>query len=76
MDSDKTPKTDFGWIRMGCYTLIIMAIWAVCWVVTTLVTSTLSIGWVEASFPGVGLALAGGALWEYLRREKARKQIG
>ncbi len=74
MDIDKTPKTEFGWIRMGYYSLVTMAIWVACWVVTKLVTSAMDYGWIEASFPGMGLAIACGLAWEYMRRDEARKQ--
>lgn len=74
MDIDKTPNTEFGWIRMGIYTVITMVTWVACWFVAKLVTTAMHQDWVGISIPSAGLAVALGAAWEFMRRDKARKQ--
>ena len=65
--------TEFGWLRAGISALITMAIWAVCWLVEALVVKSADLSWIDPSFPGFTFALACGIAWEYIRRDKARR---
>ncbi|MEL4356702.1 MULTISPECIES: hypothetical protein [unclassified Luteococcus] len=73
MFNDNTPITEFGWTRAAKYTLFTMAIWAVCTVVAKIAVASFDLSWMEVGFPGAGLAIVCGVVWEYIRRDGARK---
>ncbi|QQS00493.1 MAG: hypothetical protein IPK37_16925 [Austwickia sp.] len=68
MTIDKTPLTQFGWLRASLYTALTLAIW--------LILDLLLLPWKDAEMPGFLLAVACGVAMEYLRRDRARKADG
>lgn len=70
---DRTPETDFGWIRAGLYSLGVLALW----LVLALVTSVMAhhVDWIRGpSQVSAPLAVVFGCCFELMRRSRARSR--